>query len=122
MPLWLIHTQVRIIPIKEEYMEYAEIIEQVINKNQIRVDIDDRDESVGKRIRDAETEWIPYILVIGEKEIESSELIVRDRILGNQYKSTLDELIFRIKEKVQDKPYMPLNLPKYLSKRPQIMT
>lgn len=122
LPLWLIHTQVRIIPIKEEYMEYAETVEQVINKNQIRVDIDDRDESVGKRIRDAETEWIPYILVIGEKEIESSELIVRDRISGNQYKSTLDELIFRIKGKVQDKPYMPLNLPKYLSKRPQIMT
>lgn len=122
LPLWLIHTQVRIIPIKEEYMVYAETIEKDINKNQIRVDIDDRDESVGKRIRDAETEWVPYILVIGEKEIESSELMVRDRMSGNQYKSTLEELIFKIKLNVQDKPYMPLNLPKYLSKRPQIMT
>ncbi len=122
LPLWLIHTQVRIIPIKEEYMVYAETVEKDINKNQIRVDIDDRDESVGKRIRDAETEWVPYILVIGEKEIESSELMVRDRMSGNQYKSTLEELIFKIKLKVQDKPYMPLNLPKYLSKRPQIMT
>lgn len=122
LPLWLIHTQVRIIPIKEEYMVYAETVEKDINKNQIRVDIDDRDESVGKRIRDAETEWVPYILVIGEKEIESSELMVRDRMSGNQYKSTLEELIFKIKLNVQDKPYMPLNLPKYLSKRPQIMT
>ncbi|MDR4511324.1 MAG: threonine--tRNA ligase [Nitrososphaeraceae archaeon] len=122
LPLWLIHTQVRIIPIKEEYMVYAETIEKDINKNQIRVDIDDRDESVGKRIRDAETEWVPYILVIGEKEIESSELMVRDRMSGNQYKSTLEELIFKIKLNVQDKPFMPLNLPKYLSKRPQIMT
>jgi len=122
LPLWLIHTQVRIIPIKEEYMVYAETVEKFINKNQIRVDIDDRDESVGKRIRDAETEWVPYILVIGEKEIESSELMVRDRMSGNQYKSTLEELIFKIKLNVQDKPYMPLNLPKYLSKRPQIMT
>jgi threonyl-tRNA synthetase len=121
LPFWLTHTQVRIIPVKKEYIEHSEKIEQVFSKNQIRIDIDDRDESVGKRIREAETEWVPYILVIGEKEIESSEIVVRDRLLGNQYNSTLENLINKIKIDVQDKPYMPLNLPKYLSKRPQIM-
>ncbi|MFB5599237.1 MAG: threonine--tRNA ligase [Nitrososphaeraceae archaeon] len=122
LPLWLIHTQVRIIPLKKEYMEFSEKIVQVFNKNQIRIDIDDRDESVGKRIRDAETEWVPYILVLGEREIESSEITVRDRMSGNQYQSTVKDLIDRIKIEVRDKPYLPLNLPKYLSKRPQIMT
>jgi threonyl-tRNA synthetase len=121
-PLWLTHTQVRIIPIKKNHVEKSEEIEEIFAKNQIRADIDDREESVGKRIREAETEWIPFIIVIGDREVETSMVVVRDRTSGNQYESNLDLLINKIKTEIQDKPFMPLNLPKYLSKRPQIMT
>ncbi|HVP82552.1 MAG TPA: His/Gly/Thr/Pro-type tRNA ligase C-terminal domain-containing protein, partial [Nitrososphaeraceae archaeon] len=121
-PLWLTHTQVRIIPIKKNHAKKSEEIEQIFAKNQIRADIDDREESVGKRIREAETEWIPFIIVIGDREVETSMVVVRDRTSSNQYESNLDLLINKIKKEIQDKPFMPLNLPKYLSKRPQILT
>ncbi|HET7642428.1 MAG TPA: threonine--tRNA ligase [Nitrososphaeraceae archaeon] len=120
-PLWLSHTQVRIIPIKDEHLQFAENIESILTQNQIRTDIDDRQESLGKRIREAETEWIPYILVIGEKEIQSKKLVVRDRKTGKQTESNVDVLIECLNIEIKDKPFMPLNLPKYLSKRPQIM-
>src|SRR5918995_245584 len=120
-PLWLSHTQVRIIPIMNEHLQFAEKIETILYQNQIRADIDDRQESLGKRIREAETEWIPYILVIGDKETESSTLVIRDRKTGKQIDSNIEELIEDIKKETKDKPFMPLNLPKYLSKRPQIM-
>ncbi|HET8792548.1 MAG TPA: threonine--tRNA ligase [Nitrososphaeraceae archaeon] len=119
-PLWLSHTQVRIIPIKDEHLQFSENIESILTRNQIRTDIDDRQESLGKRIREAETEWIPYILVIGEKEIQSKKLVIRDRKTGKQIESNVEELIEYIKIEIKDKPFMPLNLPKYLSKRPQI--
>src|SRR5215211_4327192 len=120
-PLWLSHTQVRIIPIMNEHLQFAEKIETMLYQNQIRTDIDDSQESLGKRIREAETEWIPYILVIGDKETESSTLVIRDRKTGKQIDSNIKELIENIKKETNDKPFMPLNLPKYLSKRPQIM-
>ena len=121
-PLWLTHTQVRIIPIKKNHVKKSEKMEEIFAENQIRSDIDDREESVGKRIREAETEWIPFIIVIGDREVETSMVVVRDRTSSNQYESNLDLLINKIKAEIQDKPFMPLNLPKYLSKRPQILT
>ena len=104
-----------------KHLQFAEKIETILCQNQIRTDIDDRQESLGKRIREAETEWIPYILVIGDKETESSTLVIRDRKTGKQIDSNIEELIEDIKKETKDKPFMPLNLPKYLSKRPQIM-
>jgi threonyl-tRNA synthetase len=120
-PIWLSHTQVRIIPIRNEHLGFAENMENILSRSQIRTDIDDRQESLGKRIRDAETEWIPYILVIGDKEVVSTTLVIRDRKTGKQLESNLIELIESVKNETKDKPFMPLNLPKYLSKRPQIM-
>ena len=68
-PIWLSHTQVRIIPIRNEHLLFAENIENILSQSHIRTDIDDRQESLSKRIREAETEWIPFILVIGDKEL-----------------------------------------------------
>jgi len=64
-PLWLAPTQVRVIPLKEEFNDFCETLIDKISTNNIRVDIDDRNESIGKRIREAEKEWIRYILVNG---------------------------------------------------------
>jgi threonyl-tRNA synthetase len=121
LPLWLSHTQVRIIPVASKHTEFGEKIVGELNKNNIRADIDDRELSVGKKIREAESEWIHYILVIGDKEVDGSELVVRDRLSKSQYGIALDNLMKKIKQEISDKPYLPLNLPVYLSKRPLIM-
>ncbi|MEM4345090.1 MAG: His/Gly/Thr/Pro-type tRNA ligase C-terminal domain-containing protein, partial [Candidatus Nitrosocaldus sp.] len=75
----------------------------------------------GKKIREAEMEWIPYIVVVGEKEIASNRLSVRERVSGKVREMSIEELAHEIEDALKDKPYMPLNMPKYLSMRPQIM-
>ena len=120
LPLWLSPTQVRIIPISDKYMDKVEELAAQIASHCIRVDIDDNASTLQKKIREAEQEWVPYIVVVGEKEVESEILSVRDRELkGQQQKMTTDELIAKVSEKIACKPFKPLALPLYLSKRPQ---
>ncbi len=120
-PLWLSPTQVRIIPLTEEFNKFTETLTDKISARDIRVDIDDRNESVRKRIREAEKEWIRYILVIGEKEANSQNLSVRDRQTGNVRELSFDAFIAEISKQTKGKPISGLNLPKYLSKRPNLM-
>ena len=94
-------------------------ISDLLSKNNIRADIDDRNESIGKRIRDAEKEWIRYILVIGEKE-SISKLTIRDRNTSNEREMNSDELVNEILSQINDKPFSSLNLPLLVSKRPII--
>jgi len=119
LPLWLAPTQVRLIPLKEEFLDLGKKISDLLSKNNIRVDIDDRNESIGKRIRDAEKEWIRYILVIGEKE-SISKLTVRDRNTSNEREINSDELVSEILSQINGKPFSSLNLPLLVSKRPII--
>ncbi|MDW0215538.1 MAG: threonine--tRNA ligase [Nitrososphaeraceae archaeon] len=121
LPLWLSHTQVRIVLVASKHLEFSQKILGELDRNNIRADIDDRELSVAKKIREAESEWIHFIIVIGDKEIEGRELVVRERLSKSQYGINLENLIKNIKLKVSDKPYLPLNLPSYLSKRPIIM-
>jgi threonyl-tRNA synthetase len=120
LPLWLSPTQVRLIPISDKYMEKVEEIAQKLEENCIRVDIDDSASTLQKKIREAEQEWIPYCIVVGEKEVESGTLSVRVReVKGSQQKMTLDELLVDLKSRVAGKPFKPLPLPRSISKRPQ---
>jgi len=119
LPLWLSPTQVRIIPMSDKYLEHSEKLANEIEAERIRVDIDDRAFTLQKRVREAEMEWVPYIIVVGQKEIESDVLPARDRKAGKIRKMKLEELISEIKEIVKGKPFKPLPLPKHLSKKPQ---
>ena len=121
LPLWLSPTQVRVIPLKEDFLEFSKSLTSKISQNDIRVDIDDRNETIGKRIREAEKEWIRYILVIGEKEVNSEKLSIRDRQTGETRELFLQAFLDQIKNQTKDKPFSQLNLPMYLSQRPQIM-
>ena len=121
LPLWLSHTQVRIIPVASKHLEFSQKILSQLDTNNIRADIDDRELSVAKKIRDAESEWIHFIIVVGDKEVDGGELMVRERSSKSQYGIILEDLIKNIKIQVSDKPFLPLNLPSYLSKRPIIM-
>jgi len=119
LPLWLSPTQIRIIPMSDKYLKKVEKLVEEIEPHCIRVDIDDRALTLQKRIREAEMEWVPYIIVVGQKEIESNMLPVRDRRTGEIRKIKLKQLISEIKEIMKTKPFKPLPLPRHLSKRPQ---
>lgn len=121
LPLWLIHTQVRIIPVAKQHMNFCEEMLEYLSDMRIRADLDDREESVSKKIRESETEWIRYTLVVGDKEIEEQKFMVRDRVQGKQRTIILKDLVEEIHSETGDKPYQQLNLPNHLSKRPQIM-
>jgi threonyl-tRNA synthetase len=120
LPIWLSPTQVRLIPISDRFMDQVDKLAGHISSYCIRVDIDDSASTLQKKIREAEQEWVPYIIVIGEKEVESKTLSVRDRELkGQQQNMTTEQLISKVSEKIAGKPFKPLPLPLYLSKRPQ---
>jgi len=121
LPLWLSPTQVRLIPIKPEFLQFCKNLADKITDSKIRVDIDDRNESIGKRIREAETEWIRYILVIGEKEVNAKDVNVRDRETGDLKQISFDDFISEIHEQIKNKPFAHLNSNRFVSMRPQIM-
>ena len=113
LPFWLAPTQIRLIPVREEFIKDCEAIADALPG---RIDIDDRDEKVGKKIRDAEREWINLIIVYGEKEQESGRLSIRLRS-GKQEEMGLKELKREIDAGLTGYPFLPLPIPKMLSKR-----
>lgn len=121
LPLWLSPTQVRICPMNDSLIPLAEEIADKLETENIRVDIDDRSLTLNKKIREAELEWIPLIVVIGEKEKESGEYSVRFKEDGKIRKMKLEEIIKYVKEKTRDYPYRHANLPRLLSKRPKFV-
>jgi len=90
-PLWLTPDQVAILPISEKYQEYAEKVSQLLNNYDIRSLIDDRNEKIGKKIRDNELKRIPYMLVVGEKEAENGTVAVRKQGEGDKGVMTIEE-------------------------------
>lgn len=118
LPTWLAPTQVRIIPISKELLDYSIKIAKKLEEAKIRVDVDDREETLGKKIRDAEKSWIPYIAVIGKKELENNVLSVRIRGKKNIVILKVNELIKIVKSETAGYPWKPLPMPMLLSKRP----
>lgn len=117
LPTWLSPIEVRIITVGEDHKDFANKLYDKINAENIRVDVDDRDESVGKKIRNAATEWIPYIFVVGDNEKESGVFSVTVRETGEKVDMTVDELIKEVLDKTKGMPYRGLPLPKDISTR-----
>ncbi|MGZ5561645.1 MAG: threonine--tRNA ligase [Halobacteriota archaeon] len=121
LPVWLAPTQVRVIPISEKYLQYADEVSGEIQNAKIRVDIDDRDESVSKKVAAAGKEWVPYVAVIGEKEQQEKSLAVTKRVKGSKQLMSVNELIDEVHQNTHQMPYRPLPLPLMLSKRPKFV-
>ena len=119
LPLWLAPTQVRVIPVSQDYLGAADKAAAEIEAAKIRVDVDNRDESVSKKIRDSEKEWIPYTIVIGEKEAGKEKLPVRIRETGKLVEYSPSDLSAEINDVVGDKPWRPLPMPRYMQQRPK---
>lgn len=99
-PLWLTPEQAVVLPISEKFNEYAEQVAKKLDAQDIRVSVDDRNEKVGRKIRDNELKRIPYMLIVGEKEAESGEVSVRKQGGGKQFTQSVDEFAKSIKEEV----------------------
>ena len=90
-PLWLAPVQVSVLPLGEKFVDYAKKVKDQLSSNAIRVELDDSNESLGKRIRNAEQQKIPYILVVGSKEEESKTVSVRKRHTPEQQTLSVDD-------------------------------
>lgn len=102
-PMWLVPVQVKILPISDKFMPYAEKVFSQLKNNDIRVEMDDRSEKIGKKIRDTELAKIPLMLIIGEKEVNDGVVSVRRQGKGDEGTKTVEELITMIKEEVSNK-------------------
>ena len=117
LPVWLSPTQLRVIPVGEKHLEFANQIAEKIATHNIRVDLDDRDERVGKKIRNSATDWVPYTIVVGDKEMETNVFSVSDRLNKDKKDMTEEDIIDEILSKTKNMPFRKLPLPKELSKR-----
>ncbi|MEK7447569.1 MAG: threonine--tRNA ligase [Patescibacteria group bacterium] len=102
-PLWLAPVQVKVIPVSDKFEKFAKTIEAELKAANIRVEFDESDESVGKKIRNAEMQKIPYMLVLGEKEVKSKKLAVRSRKYGDLGQIDIKKLIEKLKKEIGDK-------------------
>jgi len=122
LPTWLSPVQVRVVPVAERHGAFAEEVCAQINTAQIRCDVDDREESVGKKVREAGMDWIPFVVVVGDEETASRKLTVTIRRKSQPNKPakeqlTMDELIEAVHKDTEGKPFRPLYTPRKLSKK-----
>ncbi len=97
-PLWLSPVQIKILSISEKYIDYAKEIEMTLQKEGLRCEMDGRAEKIGYKIRTAQTERIPYMLVIGEKEVKTNSVSVRRRDVGDLGNMQIEQLLKTLHE------------------------
>jgi threonyl-tRNA synthetase len=102
-PLWLAPVQVKLLPISDKYIPYSQTVQQELKDADIRSEIDDRNEKIGKKIRDTELNKVPLMLVIGEKEMTEHKVAVRRQGKGDIGVQTVDEFIGMVNEEVKSK-------------------
>ena len=122
IPVWISPTQVRVIPVAKEHLDYASRVADDLEKVNIRVDVDDRDESVPKKVRSAEIAWISYVVVVGEKEIENNVVSVRTRFDKSQKTIQVEELRNEVLKQMKGYPVHASTLTRMLSARPGYKT
>jgi len=88
-----------------------------VQKAQIRVGLDDRSETVGKKVRAAKQDWVAYAVVIGDKEMTTDTLMVYDRAQNKNVEMTLDQLIDRVRSEIGDMPFRPMYMPREMSRQ-----
>ncbi|MCX6721027.1 MAG: threonine--tRNA ligase [Candidatus Staskawiczbacteria bacterium] len=102
-PVWLSPIQAVVIPISEKHFDYAKKIEKELRGNNIRVEMKNENETLGKKIREAEMQKIPYLLVVGDKEIEAGAVSVRERGKGDLGQMPTDKFLEKIREEITEK-------------------
>ena len=106
-PLWLSPLQVKILPISDDYLDYANVVETKIKEIGIRVETDKRSEQIGARIRDAETDKVPYMIIVGSEEENSQTVSVRRHKQGDIGTFSLNDFIYTLQHEVAEKQLPP---------------
>ena len=101
-PLWLTPDQVAILPISEKYNEYAQEVQQFFDANGVRALLDDRNEKIGRKIRDNELKRIPYMVIVGEKEMADGLVSMRQQGGGEQATMSKEDFVQRIQNEVAE--------------------
>jgi len=115
-PTWLAPTQVRLIPVSQDQLAHCD--KMLSEFSGLRADVDDMGDTLNKSIRRAEKEWIPYVAVVGKKEVESNSLTVRVRTTKDQRTMSAAQLRETVLGEIAGRPFRPLPLPIHLSRRP----
>ena len=102
-PLWIAPLQVKVLPISDKYLPYANEVNKLLRKAKIRCEVDDRNEKIGKKIRDTELARVPYMLVVGEKEMEAGAAAVRAKFIGDKGVMPIAEIITMLREEIETK-------------------
>ena len=102
-PTWMAPVQVKILPISEKHVEYAEKLRKAFKDAYVRVELDDRSEKIGYKIRQAQMEKVSYMLVVGDKEVEEGKVAVRKRGVGEQGAIPWEEFLANIKEEIKNR-------------------
>lgn len=102
-PVWLSPIQASIIPISEKHLEYARVIKTTLERAGVRIELRSENETLGKKIRNAEMEKIPYLLVVGDKEVAAQSISVRQRGKGDLGSMATEKFVEKIKEEIHDK-------------------
>lgn len=102
LPLWLVPTQVKILPISDKYQEYAHQVSTHLTRKGVRNEIDDRQEKIGKKIRDTELDKVPYMLIVGEKEMNENVVSVRRQSVGDIGVQSVEEFANAILNEVEE--------------------
>lgn len=102
-PIWLAPVQVKVMPISERQNDYAVQVTKQLEELDIRVELDNRNEKIGYKIREAQMQKIPYMLIVGDKEIENNAVAVRDRKEGDRGSMSLDEFVSNIQKEIKEK-------------------
>ncbi|MDY5041921.1 MAG: threonine--tRNA ligase [Eubacteriales bacterium] len=103
LPVWLCPVQVKVLNIADSHLEYANKVKDVLLNNGVRVELDSRNEKIGKKIREAQLEKVPYMLIIGDKEVEEGKVSVRHRKEGDKGAIRLDDFVELIKAEIKSK-------------------
>ena len=101
-PVWLSPVQVKILPISDAHLDYAESVKEELVKQGIRVEVDSRNEKIGYKIREAQMQKTPYMLVVGEKEIEEKAVGVRSRADGDIGQMKVEDFINKIQQEIKN--------------------
>ena len=101
-PTWLAPVQVKLLPISDAQVEYSKKVKTEFEKQGLRVELDDRNEKIGYKIREAQLEKVPYMLVIGDKEVEGNKVAVRSRKEGDMGAISVEEFISNIKHEIEN--------------------
>jgi threonyl-tRNA synthetase len=118
LPVWISPAQVRIIPVAKQFVKEGMELLETLEKAGVRADLDDRDDTMQSKVRDAELSWIPYTIIYGEKEIETKELSIRSRADSKESKVGLAAFLKRVKGELEGYPSKTLTYPTLLSQRP----